>query len=209
MLQCSVCRPIQYVAVGSVFLLEFPSAGIPMSSMKSFAEEMSFYAAYHQENRNIIIHIFGVPAISFSVLIPLAMVSLFDFAGITINLAMVFTLAILSYYFLLDAVFALAAALVYLACLIGAMWVAAMPPFTAWTIAALFFFGGWAVQFFGHYAFEKKRPALFDNQFQALFSAPIFVVADVFFRLGLRTEIQKKVEELLKQRGQLRQAGVA
>ncbi|MBE7439856.1 MAG: DUF962 domain-containing protein [Spirochaetales bacterium] len=177
--------------------------------MKSFAEEMSFYAAYHQENRNIIIHIFGVPAISFSVLIPLAMVPLFEFAGVMINLAMVFTLAVLTYYFFLDIVFALAATLVYAACLAGAQWVVSLPPAMAWTIAGIFFFGGWAVQFFGHYAFEKKRPALFDNLFQALFSAPIFVVADVFFRLGLRTEIQKKVEELLKERGQLRQAGAA
>ena len=39
--------------------------------VKSIAEQMSFYAAYHQDGRNKATHFIGVPAIMLSLFIPL------------------------------------------------------------------------------------------------------------------------------------------
>ena len=40
--------------------------------MKSLEDQMSFYAAYHQDARNKATHFIGVPAIMLSLFIPLA-----------------------------------------------------------------------------------------------------------------------------------------
>ncbi len=178
--------------------------------MKSFAEEMSFYAAYHQERRNVAIHLIGVPLISYSVLIPMSWLKFSQFGlnlslgGMELTLAMVFTAAILLYYFFLDVVFALAATVLYVGMLALATYTASFGYTVGLSVFAVAFFGGWIAQFYGHYAFEKVRPALFDNLFQALFSAPIFVVADVFFQLGFRREIEEDVRRRLSAAGKLR-----
>lgn len=55
----------------------------------------------------------------------------------------------------------------------------------------------WGVQFIGH-GIEGKRPALVDNLFQ-IFIAPIFVMLEYLFMLGickdLEAEIQRKIKE--------------
>jgi len=53
----------------------------------------------------------------------------------------------------------------------------------------------WVLQFAGH-AIEGRRPALADNLFQ-IFIAPIFLVAELFFALGFRRDVRKKVEARL------------
>lgn len=175
--------------------------------MQSFAKEMSFYAAYHQEHRNVAIHVVGVPLISYSVLIPMSWLHLYTFAGgFALTLAMLFTAAILAYYFVLDAGFAAGATLLYAAMLALAHYTATLGYGVGMVVFAIAFVGGWAAQFYGHYAFEKKRPALFDNLFQALFSAPIFVVADVYFKLGLRKDVEEEVKSHLAADGNLRAA---
>ncbi len=78
-----------------------------------FAQEMAFYSAYHQERRNILIHVFGVPMISFTLLLVMSWVPLFAVAGFTVTLAMVFAVAVLLYYATLDIPLALATALVF------------------------------------------------------------------------------------------------
>ncbi len=59
----------------------------------------------------------------------------------------------------------------------------------------MFFAGGWIFQLVGH-VFEGRRPALADNLFQ-IFIAPIFLVAEAFFALGLKRELLKKIETKL------------
>jgi uncharacterized membrane protein YGL010W len=44
--------------------------------------------------------------------------------------------------------------------------------------------------------FEGRKPALTDNLFQ-IFIAPIFLVAELFFALGLKRDVLKKIEEKL------------
>src|SRR5215831_10563838 len=66
-------------------------------NMKNLEEQMSFYAAYHQDARNKATHFIGVPVIVLSLMIPLAWLR---FEGI--SAAMVTTAALLAYYLVLD-----------------------------------------------------------------------------------------------------------
>ena len=75
--------------------------------MKTLEEQMSFYAAYHQDARNKATHFIGVPAIMLSLMIPLAWVRI-DAGGVTLTAAMVFAAMLLIYYFMLDVPLALA-----------------------------------------------------------------------------------------------------
>ncbi|WP_395678537.1 DUF962 domain-containing protein [Inquilinus sp.] len=61
-----------------------------------------------------------------------------------------------------------------------------------WTVAAVLFVGGWALQLVGH-AYEGKRPAFLSNLFQLLIG-PMFLMAETAFALGLRSGLKRRVE---------------
>ena len=54
--------------------------------MKNIEEQMSFYAAYHQDARNKATHFVGVPLIAFSLMIPLGWLRA-DLGGFTVSAA--------------------------------------------------------------------------------------------------------------------------
>lgn len=151
---------------------------------------MAVYAAYHRDPRNKATHFVGVPLIMLAILIPLSWMR-FDMAGLGITAAMVVAAAVLAYYFVLDlplaaAMLAVLAVLIWLAELIAAGGAA-----RGWAWFGILFVGGWTLQFVGH-AFEGRRPAFFDNVLQ-VFVAPIFLMAEVFFALGYKPEVRKRL----------------
>ena len=75
--------------------------------MKTLEDQMSFYAAYHQDARNKATHFVGVPMIIVSLLIPLAWLRV-ELAGFPVTGAMLFVAVVLAYYFFLDVPLALA-----------------------------------------------------------------------------------------------------
>jgi uncharacterized membrane protein YGL010W len=78
--------------------------------------------------------------------------------------------------------------------------IASLGAAAGWTWFAILFLGGWILQLVGH-VFEGRKPALADNLFQILV-APIFLAAEVFFALGYKPHLQRKVNE----KAQLRRA---
>jgi uncharacterized membrane protein YGL010W len=159
--------------------------------MKSLDQQMAVYAAYHRNRWNRLTHFIGVPAIVFAILIPMNWVPLGD--GVT--LAHVFLGAVLAYYFLLDVPLAVATAVVTCALYYAARLAAGTGFVSGWIWFGAFFVGGWIFQLVGH-VFEGRKPALADNLFQ-IFIAPIFLVAEAFFALGLKRDIREKVEARL------------
>lgn len=165
--------------------------------MQTLEQQMSFYAAYHQDARNKATHFVGVPMIIFGLFIALGWARI-EVGGVTLTAAMLLAAVVLVWYFLLDvplaaAMLVLNALLLYLADLVsvqpaavGAVWF------------LVFFGGGWVIQLIGH-AFEGRKPALVDNFFQ-IFVAPIFLAAEVFFALGykpaLHAAVQKRAREM-------------
>jgi uncharacterized membrane protein YGL010W len=112
-------------------------------------------------------------------------------AGLGITVAMLVAAAVLAYYFVLDlalaaAMLAVLAVLIWLAELIAAGGAA-----RGWAWFSILFVGGWTLQFVGH-VFEGRRPAFFDNVLQ-VFVAPIFLMAEVFFALGYKPEVRKRL----------------
>ena len=161
-------------------------------SMKSLEEQMAFYAAYHRDARNKATHFIGVPVIILSLFIPLAWPRI-ELAGMQITAAMVFALAVLAYYLVLDVPLGLAMAAVSLTLVWLGHQIAALGAGPAWAWFAALFVGGWILQLVGH-GFEGRRPALTDNLFQ-IFVAPIFLCAEIFFALGYKPGLQRAVEE--------------
>jgi len=160
--------------------------------MKSLEDQMSVYAAYHQDGRNKATHFVGVPTIMLSLFIPLAWLRV-EVGGVTLTAAMLFAAVVVAYYFVLDvplglAMLAVSAALVWLGQMIsdqGAL--------QGWMWFAVLFVGGWILQLAGH-VFEGRKPALADNLFQ-IFVAPIFLAAEVFFALGYKPKLHTAVQE--------------
>jgi uncharacterized membrane protein YGL010W len=159
--------------------------------MKSLEQQMTFYAAYHQDARNKATHFIGVPMIMLSLFIPLAWPRL-DLGGFTLTGAMLFAAVVLAYYLILDVALGIAMVVVTaILAWIGAQ-VAALPTGQAWSWFAVLFIGGWILQLVGH-AFEGRKPALADNLFQ-IFVAPIFLCAEVFFKLGYKPGLHSAVQ---------------
>jgi uncharacterized membrane protein YGL010W len=162
--------------------------------VKALEEQMAIYAAYHRNRWNKLSHFVGVPAIVFAILIPMSWVPIGD----RITLAHIFVAAVLAYYFLLDVPLALATAVAVAALLFAAKAAAATGTASGWIWFGIFFVGGWIFQLIGH-VFEGRKPALTDNLFQ-IFIAPIFLVAELCFALGMKRDMLRKVEARLAQR---------
>src|SRR5262245_28466899 len=94
--------------------------------MKTLEDQMSFYAAYHQDPRNKATHFVGVPIIVFALMIPLAWLRV-DASGMTITAALVVTSVLLLYYLMLDIPLGLAMGVVFGVLLWAADALATMP----------------------------------------------------------------------------------
>ena len=159
--------------------------------MKTLEDQMSFYAAYHQDGRNKASHFIGVPLIILSLFIPLAWLRI-DVGGVPVTAAMVFAGVVLVYYFVLDVPLALAMLAVNAVLIWAGHQIAGLGAAQGWTWFAVLFVGGWIIQLLGH-VFEGRKPALADNLFQ-IFVAPIFLAAEVFFALGYKPTLHEAVQ---------------
>ena len=160
--------------------------------MKTLDQQMAVYAAYHKNRWNRLTHFVGVPAIVFALLVPMSWVTLVG----DITLAHALVGVVLAYYFMLDVPLATATAVATCALLYAASLAAGTGFVSGWIWGGAFFVGGWIFQLAGH-AIEGRRPALADNLFQ-IFIAPIFLVAEVFFALGFKRDVLRKVEGRLE-----------
>lgn len=157
-----------------------------------FVEQMAMYASYHRDARNKATHFIGVPAIAVALLLPMAMVPFFALGGYAVSLATLFAGSVMIYWIVLDRPIGIASAILFLPALWFAHWLAGQGAAAVWIVFGVLFVGGWIVQLIGH-AFEGRKPALVDNIVQ-VFIAPVFLMAELFFALGLRRELHAAVE---------------
>jgi uncharacterized membrane protein YGL010W len=160
--------------------------------MKTLEDQMSIYAAYHQDARNKATHFVGVPVIVLSLMIPLSWLRVDG-----VSAAMVITAALLAYYLFLDLWLGLAMCVVMGAFLWVGQVIADQGALAGWIWFGVLFVGGWILQLVGH-VFEGRRPALADNLFQ-IFVAPIFLCAELFFALGYKPKLHSAVQERARQ----------
>ncbi len=161
--------------------------------MKSFfVEQMAMYTSYHRDGRNKATHYVGVPAIAVSLLLPMALVPLFAVGGHGVTLAAAFALAVMVFWVVMDPPFGLATSLAFVPAVILAEWLPGQGVGVVWTLFGILFVGGWIIQLVGH-VFEGRKPALMDNLLQ-IFIAPVFLLSEVAFALGLRPGLARAVE---------------
>jgi uncharacterized membrane protein YGL010W len=158
-----------------------------------FQHELATYASYHRDARNRATHFVGIPAIVFSLLVPLALWR-FHLFGLDVSAAWVVAVLALAGWIALDAAIGLAMVVVMVPMLIVAEWIAkSTGATTAWIVFAVFFVGGWIFQIVGH-VWEGRRPALIDNLFQAVIG-PMFIMAEVLIALGLKQDLKAVVKD--------------
>lgn len=157
-----------------------------------FIEQISRYTSYHRDGRNKATHFIGVPAIAVSLLLPPALVNFAAAGWYDISLATVFAAAVWLFWIVMDRPFGIATSLAFLPAPIFAGWLATEGAAAVWIGFAILFVGGWGLQLVGH-AFEGRKPALLDN-FMQVFIAPMFLIAEIAFALGLRRKLAAEVE---------------
>jgi uncharacterized membrane protein YGL010W len=161
--------------------------------MRSLEANLTQYAAYHRDRRNIATHFVGVPMIVFAIVLALATVA-FPVANVSITLAAIVSIAACLYYVWLDRIFGVTMALVLFGmCALASELTHRHGVATCLGLAAAIFVVGWALQFWGH-KFEGMKPAFFDDAKQLLIG-PLFVCAEAFFLLGTRAELRRYIED--------------
>eukprot|EP01098_Paradermamoeba_levis_P003753 TRINITY_DN1669_c0_g1_i1.p1 TRINITY_DN1669_c0_g1~~TRINITY_DN1669_c0_g1_i1.p1 ORF type:complete len:210 (-),score=65.02 TRINITY_DN1669_c0_g1_i1:46-675(-) len=182
-------------------------------SIFDLPSQISYYAAYHNNTVNKLIHLVFVPTILWTALVLLCYSGpLFDIpfvrnllAGSALSPYVVFNFSFLlvcfySVYFIILEPFAgvTFSVVLYLFWLSATYFQLTTPD--AWQPALVANVVAWIAQFIGHGVFEGRRPTLIDNLVQALLLAPYFVWFEVLFFFGYRPELQKQVEKFIESR---------
>lgn len=158
--------------------------------MSNLEQQLSKYAAYHLNHKNILTHFIGIPLIVFSILCLTARAGV-DIGSFKLTLAIVLIAASTIYYLLLDKIFGLLM-LVILAAVYPLASQIAQLSLGQWLATSVgFFVVGWVFQFVGHY-FEKKKPAFVDDVI-GLAIGPLFVLAEFIFMLGFRKPLHERI----------------
>ena len=163
--------------------------------MKTLTEQLTNYASYHRNPKNIATHFVGIPMIVVAVVVFLARLT-FDLLGLPISLATIGVIASSMYHMKLDIKLGYAMAVF----LLGSLWfgqIVAEESTTIWLSVSIgLFFIGWVIQFIGHY-FEGRKPAFVDD-IMGLIIGPLFVMAEIAFILGWRLEVRDAIEAKLR-----------
>jgi len=156
--------------------------------VKTLAEQLASYEAYHRDPRNKLTHFVGVPLVTFSLFLFLSWLRFVPAPEVPFTGATLFYLFVAIYYLRLDWKIAVLQAPFTLALLWLADWVARLPFQESLLVFLAAFVAGWIIQLLGHY-WEGRRPALADNILQ-IFNAPLFLTAEVLFLLGFGKDLR-------------------
>jgi uncharacterized membrane protein YGL010W len=159
--------------------------------MKTLLDQLSNYADYHRSERNITTHLIGVPMIVLALMVLLSRPT-WVVNDLALSPAVFIVVVLLLYYLRLHIAMGLIMAALLVSGLFLSAWVATLDD-AIWLAAGVGgFLLGWVIQFVGHY-FEGRKPAFFDDV-MGLAIGPLFVVAEVLFKLGLFSELAQEVE---------------
>ena len=164
--------------------------------MKTLGDQLTGYAAYHRDRRNILTHFIGIPLIVLAMAILLSRPGM-QSGGLWLSPALLVGILAAVYYLLLD----LRYGLVMAAILAVMLWLGAQAAhlstagWLGWGL--LLFVAGWIIQFVGHY-YEGRKPAFLDD-IMGLAIGPLFVVAELGFIFGLRKPLADEIASRLEQ----------
>ncbi|QGS59174.1 DUF962 domain-containing protein [Shewanella algae] len=162
--------------------------------MKSAVEQLSTYKSVHLNPTNIKTHFIGIPLIIWSVFLMLSLWRL-PFSSGTLSVAMLLAVGVMLYYIKLHWRLALGLALFILPMILTTEWLYTLGYASIWLGITVFVIG-WIFQFIGH-KYEKAKPAFIDDLNQLLIG-PFFLMAEVFFMLGLEGELDNTITAIAR-----------
>ncbi|MDS4073278.1 MAG: DUF962 domain-containing protein [Defluviicoccus sp.] len=160
--------------------------------MKSLTEQLSNYAAYHRDARNIATHFVGIPLIILAIAALLSRPSV-NVGGVMVTPALVIAGASAVYYLRLDRPLGLLMAALFAGAVAFGHGSAAQETEVWLAIGVGGFVAGWIIQFVGHW-FEGRKPAFVDDLI-GLIIGPLFVVVEVLFKCGVLHGLQQEIEQ--------------
>ena len=187
-----------------------------LESLSYLERAFSFYASYHNNFVNQIIHIFCVWPILISSLLFLTYTPTFitidpnigpflnsnfglKFSPIIdINFCLLTSLYYGIFYLIIElpGVVGILSSLLVLISYHWVYYLNQMYP-SSWKYGIIINVSCWVAQIFGHHAFEGRSPALLDNLYQAFVMAPLFVIMEVFFYFGYRPNFKSRIDKIV------------
>lgn len=162
--------------------------------MRTLTQQLTQYAAYHRDRRNIATHFIGIPLIVLALGVlssrPAFAVGALPFA---LSPAWILFGAATVYYLVLDAPLGVMMALVSVLCVAFGQWLGAQSTLMWLATGIGLFVVGWVFQFIGHVAYEHRKPAFVDDVI-GLLIGPLFVLAEALFAFGWRPALREAIE---------------
>ncbi|MBB2928701.1 Mpo1 family 2-hydroxy fatty acid dioxygenase [Paraburkholderia silvatlantica] len=161
--------------------------------MRNLTEQLTQYAAYHRDARNIGTHFVGIPLIVLALAALLSRPVIAPGLPLPVSPAWLLFGAATIYYLVLDIPLGLMMAIASLACVAFGAWLAQQGT-AAWLGGGVaLFVVGWIFQFVGHIAWEHRKPAFVDDLI-GLMIGPLFVLAEALFSIGWRPQLRAAIE---------------
>ena len=158
--------------------------------MKNLTDQLTQYAYYHQDARNINSHFVGVPMIVMAVVTLLSR-PVIAVDGLPLSVALIAAVLTTMFYLRLDLRFGVVLGVVLALMLSGGQWLAAQTTALWLGVGLGLFVVGWVIQLVGHY-YEGKKPAFVDDMV-GLLIGPLFVTAELGFLLQMRLELKAEI----------------
>ncbi|SAL58435.1 PF06127 family protein [Caballeronia cordobensis] len=162
--------------------------------MRTLTDQLSQYAAYHRDRRNIATHFVGIPLIVLAIAALLSRPAwpVLSGAFMLTPACVLFALATL-YYLWLDVPLGIAMGIVSAASAAFGRWAASQVTSTWLAIGIGFFVIGWVFQFVGHVRYEHRKPAFVDDII-GLLIGPLFILIELLFGLGLMRGLRDAID---------------
>ena len=165
--------------------------------MRTLTQQLSQYAAYHRDRRNIATHFIGIPLIVLALAVLLSRPAFTVGAlPLTVSAAWLLFAAATVYYLVLDVPLGVMMACVSALCVAFGEWLAGQSTLTWLATGIGLFVIGWVFQFIGHVAYEHRKPAFVDDVI-GLLIGPLFVLAEALFSIGWRPELRDAIDAQL------------
>ena len=158
--------------------------------MKNLTDQLTQYAYYHQDARNINSHFVGVPMIVMAVVTLLSR-PVIAVDGLPLSVALIAAVLTTMFYLRLDLRFGVVLGVVLALMLSGGQWLATQTTALWLGVGLGLFVVGWVIQLVGHY-YEGKKPAFVDDMV-GLLIGPLFVTAELGFLLQMRLELKAEI----------------
>jgi uncharacterized membrane protein YGL010W len=153
-----------------------------------FRQQLAAYADHHRDPRNCVAHYLGIPMLFLAVIMPFALWRI-ETAGLTLTAAPPMTAIGIVGWMIIDRYVGVAMIIAVTPFVALAQWVALrFGAAVVWGASMSLLAIGGACLVVGHAAFERRRPALADNLFQA-FIGPMFIVSKALVALGFRPDL--------------------